>query len=415
MKFIQLSKEKKLSDQAVTTLVIHAIYQFGNSLSLIFLNLYLWRLTNSLVINGLFNLVAILAQALMTLYIGKIAKRKDRLQVYRFGISLTALFYLFIVIAQEKMIDYVFLFALLKGISQALYWLGYFTLVHEISTNDNRHRYLGWNQIVMSTSNLVGPAVAGFIISVSNDLSGYLLVFSLAFIMFVISTYSSLRIKKQKYHHKEYYMKYLNLILQKKPAFFRTLVGWFVIGFPQGILMYIPPILLYNIFLDEGIVGYLNVLFLSLSIISSYIFSRIAKIDSTRTYLLIAACGFTFSAFFLLSGLSIWTVVLFLSIHSIFKPIQANSYAAYYFKWIDILPLKENFRVESVVLRETIINIGRTFGIIFFMMFSKGINASTVAFVIIAVMLIQFLIPLLTKESNREDMLPIENLSANQR
>ncbi len=55
--------------------------------------------------------------------------------------------------------------------------------------------------------------------------------------------------------------------------------------------MYIPPILLYNIFLDEGVNGYLNVLFLSLSIISSYVISRIANIQTTRTYLLVAAFG----------------------------------------------------------------------------------------------------------------------------
>jgi YQGE family putative transporter len=398
MGIFTLSKEKRLSEQAVITLVIHTIYQFGNSLSLIFINLYLWRLTNDLFINGLFNLIAILSQALATFLMGKFAKRKDRLIPYRYGIFLTALFYLCIILTQENIIHYFYLFAILKGVSQALYWLGYFTLAHEVSNNQNRHRYLGWNQIVMSGANLTGPALAGFIISVNSELNGYMIVFSLAFLMFIVSTIGSMQIKKETVHHKEYYMKFLQLMIKRKPDFFNSLIGWFIIGFPQGILMYIPPILLYNIFPEEQFVGYLNVVFLSLSIISSYLISRTANSESTVKYLFISAFGFIFSSVFLLSEISIWTVVLFMSISSVFKPLQANAYAVYYFRWVDMLPLKENFRVESVVLRESIINLGRGTGIIIFMFFSNEINPVTIPWIIISVMAVQLLIPYLAKE-----------------
>ncbi|MFC4321366.1 MFS transporter [Litchfieldia salsa] len=398
MRIFSLSKEQRLSEQAVLTLVIHAIYQFGNSLSLIFINLYLWRLTNDLFINGLFNLIAILTQGITTFLIGKYAKKKDRLIPYRYGIFLTALFYLCIILAQENIVHYFYLFAMLKGVSQALYWLGYFTLAHEVSNGQNRHRYLGWNQIVMSATNLSGPALAGFIISMNSELKGYIIVFSLAFFMFIVSTIGSLKIKKETVHHKDYYMKYLQLILKRKPKFFHSLLGWFIIGFPQGILMYIPSILLYNIFPDEQVVGYLNVAFLSLSIISSYMITRITNSKSTVKYLTISAFGFIFSSLFLFSEISIWTVVLFMSINSLFKPLQANAYAVHYFNWVDVLPLKENFRVESVVLRESIINLGRGLGIVIFMIFSKEINTVTVPWIIMTVMAIQLLIPYFAKE-----------------
>jgi YQGE family putative transporter len=162
--------------------------------------------------------------------------------------------------------------------------------------------------------------------------------------------------------------------------------------------MYIPPILLYNIFPEEQFVGYLNVVFLSLSIISSYLISRTANSESTVKYLFISAFGFIFSSVFLLSEISIWTVVLFMSISSVFKPLQANAYAVYYFRWVDMLPLKENFRVESVVLRESIINLGRGTGIIIFMFFSNEINPVTIPWIIISVMAVQLLIPYLAKE-----------------
>lgn len=398
MKILKVPKEKRLSEQAVITLVNHTIFQFGNSLSLIFINLYLWRLTESLLVNGLFNLTAILSQAIATILIGRIAKQKGHLTIYRYGIFLTALFYLCIVVTQENMVEYFILFALLRGISQAAYWLSYFTLAHEVSSNENRHRYLGWNQILMGLANLVGPAAAGVVISLNTDLTGYLIVFSVAFLMFLIATGGSFRIRKQDTHHKEYYMKYLRLIIKRKVNFGRSLFGWFIIGFPQGILMYIPPILLFTIFPDESFIGYMNVLFLSLSILASYVISRVANLESTKLYLFVAAIGMLLSSVFLLWEIAIWTVVLFMSINSLFKPLQANTYAVYYFTWLDQIPLKENFRVESVVLREAIINLGRGLGIIIFMIFSTEINPETIPWILVFVMAIQLWIPFLAKE-----------------
>ncbi|WP_073199930.1 MFS transporter [Gracilibacillus kekensis] len=390
-------QEKRLSAHAVNILINHAIFQFGGSLSIIFVNLYLWRLTNSLWVNGLYNLIAILTQAVTTFSIGKMSKKKGRTTIYRYGILMTALFYLLIVMVQEEIVTYFYLFALLRGIAQGLYWVAYFTIVHEVSSNQNRHRYLGWNQIVMGSTNLIAPALAGFMISLFNGLAGYLLVFSIAFLMFFVATLRSFQIKKESIRHRNYYMKYLGQIVERNKAFRNALIGWFIIGFPQGILMYIPAILIYSIFENESIVGYLNALFLAVSILASFIISRFANIQQTKKYLWIAATGFLASGLFLTWEIAIVSVILFMVTQNVFKPLQANAYAAYYFEWLDRIPLGIEFRVESVVLRETIINIGRGLGIIVFMIFSNEIDTNTVAYVIVLAMSIQFILPIITK------------------
>ncbi len=394
---MKLDKEKRLSKDAINILINHAIFQFGGSLSIIFVNLYLWRLTNSLWVNGMYNLVALLAQAATTIMIGKMSKRKGRTTIYRYGIFMTALFYLLIVLIREDIVTYFYLFALLRGLAQGLYWVAYFTIVHEVSSDQNRHRYLGWNQMVMGSNNLLAPALAGFVIGLFTGLTGYMIVFSIAFCMFFIATIRSFRFKKESIRHRNYYMKYLGLILKKEKAFKSALIGWFVIGFPQGILMYIPPILIYSIFENEGVVGYLNAGFLAVSILSSYVISRFANIAHTKRYLWIAGTGFLLAGSFLTWEIAIWSVIVFMVTLNIFKPLQANAYAAYYFQWINRIPLGSEFRVESVVLRETIINIGRGLGIISFMVFSDGINTNTVAYVILFAMLIQLLLPILIK------------------
>ncbi len=394
---MKLDYNKRLSSHAVNILINHAIFQFGGSLSIIFVNLYLWRLTNSLWVNGLYNLIAILSQAATTFLIGKMSKKKGRTTIYRYGILMTAIFYLLIVMVQEEIVHYFYLFALLRGIAQGLYWVAYFTIVHEVSSDQNRHRYLGWNQIVMGSANLIAPALAGFIIGLFAGLSGYLIVFSIAFLMFLAATIGSFRIKRESIRHRNYYMRYLGQIIERKKAFRHALAGWFIIGFPQGILMYIPPILIYSIFDDESAVGYLNAGFLAVSILASYIISRFANIEQTKKYLWIAAIGFFVAGSFLTWEIAMWSVILFMVTQNMFKPLQANAYAAYYFQWIDRIPLGSEFRVESVVLRETIINIGRGLGIIVFMVCSNEIDTNTVAYVIMLAMAIQFILPMITK------------------
>ncbi|MCK0471582.1 MFS transporter [Halalkalibacter sp. APA_J-10(15)] len=398
MSFFQIRKEKRLSKQAVLTLVNHTIFQFGNSLSLIFINLYLWRLTESLMVNGLFNVTAIMAQAVTTLLIGRLAKRKGHLVMYRYGIFLTAAFYLCVIATRESMVEYFVWFALIRGMAQSTYWLSYFTLAHEVSNNENRHRYLGWNQALMGVANLIGPAVAGYVISFQDGLLGYTIVFTFAFVMFILATIGSFQLNKEESHHTQYYMKLLPLILKREKRFGYALVGWFLLGFPQGIMMYVPPILLFVIFPNESFIGTTNALFLSLSILASYVIARFGRLDQTRTYLFVSAAGMLLSASFLFWEISIWTVLLFMSIYSLFRPLQANTYGVYYFTWLDRIPLKTHFRVETVVLREAIINGGRGLGVVIFMLFASEINPTTVPLVLSFVLVLQLGVPYLIKK-----------------
>lgn len=52
-----LPPESRLSKDAVTALIIHCCFQFGASMSGLFLNLYLWRLTQDLAVNGIYNII----------------------------------------------------------------------------------------------------------------------------------------------------------------------------------------------------------------------------------------------------------------------------------------------------------------------------------------------------------------------
>ena len=110
-----IPEEKKLSSDAMISLVIHSFFQFGASMSGVFLNLYLWRLTHSLSINGAYNIVTWLVAPLGLIFGGWLAKKKDRMYTYRIGLLLHVLFYLAVIVAQERIVDYYIIFALFGG------------------------------------------------------------------------------------------------------------------------------------------------------------------------------------------------------------------------------------------------------------------------------------------------------------
>lgn len=391
--------KNRLSNEARITLFNHGIYQFGNALAAILVNLYLWRLTSDLWVNGIFNLITLAVAPIASILIGKAAKQKDRLLAYRLGIYLTALFYLCILIIGERMVDWYIAFALLKGISTAFYWLGHFTMIQDVTDHDNRHRYLGLNLIITNVSMLAGPALAGVMVEWSAGFQGYTYVYLLAFIMFAYASVNSLKMKKGEAQHKTYYLKYAVQIMRKYPAYFRSLLGWFVFGLPQGILAYIPAILLYQAVPRESFVNYMNVVFLSVTILSGFALAKWGRSELNNLYLNAAAGGFVIGSIPLFAGIELWSVIMFMVLFSCVKPLQNNAYTSYYYKLSGDLPLGEHFKVEAVVLRETFTNAGRCAGVILYMLIFAQLEQGALVWVLTAISVLQLLVGWLASPS----------------
>ncbi|HZG76682.1 MAG TPA: MFS transporter [Paenibacillus sp.] len=383
--------EKRLSKEAVTTISIHSFFQLGASMSGVFLNLYLWRLTESLAINGLYALLSYAVGPIVFAIGGKYAKTMDRLFAYRLGIAMTAAFYLLVILAGPRVVDYYYVFAILAGASGAFYWIGYLTLMFDVSTDANRIRYLGLNSICFNLAGLVGPAAAGFIIGLADGLEGYMIVFTIAFVTFVLATIGSFRLKAQGSHHKSYYLKLMPLLFRKDVTFRHSLFGWMFLGLYQGLLLFLPNILLFDALGREDWVGYAGVALLGLTILASYLLSRYALPELARRYALIAASAFTAGAALLtLFGVRAWTVALFAISYYGCIPLLINSFSAYHYRLVGRLPLKGNLRVETIVARETFLNAGRVVALFLLIAFSSNLDSPWLGVVVLAAAAAQF-------------------------
>ncbi|MDQ0917136.1 MFS transporter [Paenibacillus sp. V4I5] len=377
-----LPREKQLSREAVISLIIHSIFQFGASMSGVFLNLYLWRLTHSVVVNGTYSMIVFILTPIGFALGGLMIKKKDRMVSYRLGIMLIGLFYLSVILAQETLVEYYILFAIFNGLAGAFYWVGYLTLMYDVSNEQNRIRYLAFNMIFFTAATLAGPALAGFIIRLKEGLSGYTIVFSIAFCMFLLAALISLKIKAAGGHHKVYYLKFTGLIMKKERDWLKALFGFLGMGLLQGTMLFLPNILLFKVMPREDIVGYLGVLYSSLSIVMGIFISKYANASKARLYLAISTLGYLIGVSFLLGNVNVWTVVSFMILHSIFAPLQGNTMTGYYYGLIAKLPLKGQLKVESVVVREFFLNVGRVISITCLISFGSDLDGGWIPWIL---------------------------------
>jgi YQGE family putative transporter len=377
-----LPREKQLSREAVISLIIHSTFQFGASMSGVFLNLYLWRLTHSVVVNGTYSMIVFILTPIGFALGGWMIKKKDRMVSYRLGIMLVGIFYLSVIIAGERLVEYYVLFAVFNGLAAAFYWVGYLTLMYDVSTEQNRIRYLAFNMIFFTAATLAGPALAGFIIRLKEGLSGYTIVFSIAFCMFLVAALISLKIKASSGHHRVYYLKLTGLIMKKERDWLKALLGFMGMGLLQGTMLFLPNILLFKVMPREDIVGYLGVLYSSLSIIMGIFISKYANASKARLYLAISTLGYLIGVSFLLGSVNVWTVVSFMILHSIFAPLQGNTMTGYYYSLIAKLPLKGQLKVESVVVREFFLNVGRVISIICLISFGSDLDGGLIPWIL---------------------------------
>lgn len=380
----------ELTKEAVVALFIHGCFQIGASMSALFLNLYLWRITGDLWINGMFNVLLYGVTPLAFAAGGWIAKKRDRMVTYRLGIVLIALFFLLVVFAGPQVAVYYPWFALFYGIALGLYWTGYLVIMYDVTNESSRAKFLAVNMIVFNAAGLIGPALSGYLIGMFEGLQGYMVTFAVACFMFATASLFSLKIRKLESVHRTFYLKYAWPIMKKDTTWLGALFSFLFLGLFQGIMLFLPNILLYQTVGREDWVGLLTVMFSACMILTGFVISRQRNRTRVRAELLLSTTFVCAGACLLLIEVSAWTVIAFMIVFSLFNPLTVNTLTSYYYRRMDFLPLKGHFRIESIVLRELFLNIGRVVSILFMILVSDNPDSAELPAVLVIASLLQY-------------------------
>ena len=345
-------------------LSIHACYGLATTMAGLFLNLYLWRLSNDLSVNASFIVVTFFFGTVSFAVGAWLSKKTDRIFSFQLGIGFTAIFYLLVIILQEQSASYPMLIGILNGTAAGFYWLGYLVLIYDLVDNHSRSQFMGKQMAVFGVVNTFGPAFAGFIIS-KLDLMGYNLVFALSLLLFLTGLLLSFRLPKDNSAKKPLYLPLLWRFNTRKPNLKPMWMGWFIWGICEGLLGFFPTVILFMNVNNEFLVGISSILFGSVAVLSSLWHSKYNHREREPYTLLIVWIMYFIACIPMILHMNIWTVFIFLIVNEISKALLGVTYFSFMFRTIKDLP-KSGLRTESMVMREIMLNIGRILSVITF-------------------------------------------------
>ncbi len=285
------------------------------------------------------------------------------------------LFFALILVMGEELVQAYYAIALCQGLAVGFYWAGILVLLYDVSAKLNRVRYVGISTVTLTTASLIGPLAGGWLIGGSMSMTGYLHAFTLTLVVFAGVFALSLLIGKQPTRRRKYLLVLAPAMAKRNPLWTRMLALWFCTGFLEGLTLFIPALLLYEVFEREVIVSIALAATSLVSVATSWYMSRRGKLELAPTYMLICSFGIAMGAIVLSGGMGMAQTLGFLIIVACLNPVYHNTFMSRFFVETDKLPLKGSFRIESVVLYESLLNAGRVVPLIVLLPFADSLRA----------------------------------------
>ena len=273
------------------------------------------------------------------------------------GIAGVCAVYFIIFLLQEKTVEHLFLIGLIYGLFNGMYWVAYHVLAFDFTNTKNRGNFAGFERAIKITSNLVGPALGGVLIS-SNVLGlGYGSVFLLGilsmFMSMLIGSVSS-KVEANRAFHLTETIREIRSDIDLRRIMYSNLFS--NIG-QTGALRKIIPIFLFAVLASELQVGGWITFFTALSIITTIVFGKYINYARYQSSGLTAGTILSISLFSLITAPSLVTYILYGYIKELLTPISLITRRVYYSNLLHKIKDYNSHRVEYLVFREWV-NLG---------------------------------------------------------
>lgn len=360
-----LGNKLEVDRELLLLLLIGGLYSLAIFLSNTFVNIYLWRQSNDYLAIAFYNLSVYVMQPLTFILAGQLAKKFDRTIVLRLGVSFLAVFFLTVLIVGEQAAKYNILLGAVLGIGYGFYWLAFNVLTFEITEPETRDFFNGFLGLMQSFAGMIGPILAGYVIATAVNKTGYTIIFSLSFGLFICAVITSFFLKKRPADGKYLLMKIVKT--RKTNSNWRYILSAHVLqGLREGIFLFVISIWVFVATGSEFALGKFNLLLSGCSFISYYVATRLIK-PRLRKKSIFSAGLMLFIAIWLIVFEVNYTILL------IYGLVIGFSYPFFTVPYIsityDVIGKSEgarDMRIEYIVVREMFLNIGRILSVSLF-------------------------------------------------
>ncbi|KAA0560699.1 MFS transporter [Rossellomorea aquimaris] len=346
-------------------LLIGGLYSLSIALSNTFVNIYLWKQSGEFIDLGIYNLTVVIFQPITFILAGRLAKKVDRVIVLRFGVIFLALFYISVLSFGESAENYLVVLGALLGIGYGFYWLAFNVLTFEITEPETRDFFNGFLGTLTSAGGMIGPILAGFIISRFASYKGYTIVFGLSLLLFAIAVLLSFFLKRRPASGRYLFLRILEE--RKNNANWRFITNaHFFQGLREGTFIFIISVFVFISTGSEFAIGTFGLINSGIAFVGYYIASRVIKKKFRKKAILLGGILLYLAIFLIVFDVTYTKLLLYAGMIAIAYPILLVPYISMTYDVIGTGWNAAEMRIEYIVVREIFLNSGRIVSVLAF-------------------------------------------------
>ncbi|MFI3283590.1 MAG: MFS transporter [Erysipelotrichaceae bacterium] len=356
----------KLDKNQLLVCIITSLWVLGNSMSAVFVNVYLYTYTGSLIVMALYSTLRIGLFPFFFTIGGKWAQRKNFTQTTIAGVIVTMLSLIYILVVNTQFSinpNLVYIVAALVGTGEGFFWLSINSLIQIVTTEDTRALYFGLNGILNNIANIFAPIIATLLINyATSDLQGYINIFKLVLLIYALMLVVSTKVSVETKKHSFSVLKCLRIMNNKKWRYCMT--SCFLYGMRDSLTLCLAGLLVYNATDGSGtLYSKLLTLFAIATILSYYISIRLLKKETLYKCYTLGGIFIASSTIVLVLLPNIYGAIYYGVVNAIALPFYSNSYQLVLGNLIQHYEEKENI-IGRIVAKETYVSLGRCLGML---------------------------------------------------
>jgi MFS family permease len=334
----------------------------------VFMNVYLYIYTGSLVMMALYTAIRIAMFPPFFTLAGKIANKYRFSHTLSIGLCFLTIQLATVLFFNESFIEspwLIYVVALIYGIGEGFFWCSVGSLNQLVSNEESRSSFLSTMGVFNNITSIIAPILSAFIIASSgNDTEGYLTIFKVVLVVYIVLIVVAFQVKvkaKAQDFHMLSCMKLSKKNLREKKWRMNSISTIFY-GFNNSLSLMLSGLLIYNATGGSGSVYSSLLSVFALLTILAYIYcgKKMKKEKIVKYY--------SISSFFVASSTIILVIIpnifgaLYQGIcNALASPFYNNAYMLIGMDAIGEYEKDENI-TGRVIARETYLSIGRCTG-----------------------------------------------------
>ncbi|WP_028399219.1 MFS transporter [Ectobacillus panaciterrae] len=366
MKMKHLLGDVKVNRDLILLLTIGGLYTLGISLSNTFVNIYLWKQTKNFMNLGLYNLAVVVMQPITFSFAGKLAKKIDRIVILRFGVSALAVFFITVLLAGTHASQFILMIGSILGIGYGFYWLAFNLLTFEITEPETRDFFNGFLGLLTSLAGMIGPILAGLIISNMKKWNGYTFIFVLSLTLFTIAVVLSFFLSRRECEGR-YELRQVFQERKRNRNWERITLAHFFQGLREGTFIFVISVYVYITTGSELAIGKFGLVSSGVSFLCYYLAARIIKGKLRKKAILLGGIILYVAVYFVIIDVTYAKLLIYAACIAVAYPILLVPYNSMTYDVIGKARNAKELRVEYIVVRELYLNLGRICSILSFL------------------------------------------------